>query len=104
MDTVACYGSESRLIDCSHHTDTSEDSHSDDIWIECSNSKTIPTKSTTITDAAAVHDDGSVNLAAAVYTPLVLGLVMVMIAIAAFVTVGVMLYKKRRQKEGDSQG
>ena len=35
MDNVACYGSETKLIECSYHTDTSEDDHSEDIWIDC---------------------------------------------------------------------
>ena len=35
MDNVACYGSEDKLIDCSYHTDTTEDDHSNDIWINC---------------------------------------------------------------------
>ena len=35
MDNVACYGSESQLLDCTHHTDTSEDVHSEDIWVNC---------------------------------------------------------------------
>ena len=35
MDNVACYGTESKLIDCTYHTDTSEDKHSEDIWINC---------------------------------------------------------------------
>ena len=43
MDNVACYGTESKLIDCTYHTDTSEDEHSDDIWINCG----IPTSTST---------------------------------------------------------
>ena len=35
MDNVACYGSEDKLIDCTYHTDTSEDEHVNDIWINC---------------------------------------------------------------------
>ena len=35
MDNVACYGSEDKLIDCTYHTDTTEDNHINDIWIEC---------------------------------------------------------------------
>ena len=35
MDTVACYGSETKLIECSYHTDTSEDAHSEDVWVKC---------------------------------------------------------------------
>ena len=35
MDNVACYGSEAKLIECNYHTDTSEDDHSEDIWVNC---------------------------------------------------------------------
>ena len=45
MDTVACYGSENKLTDCTYHTDTSEDMHNKDIWINCN--KTIPTQQPT---------------------------------------------------------
>ena len=38
IDNVACYGSEDKLIDCTYHTDTSEDTHAGDIWIDCSSS------------------------------------------------------------------
>ena len=36
MDNVACYGSEDKLIECSYNSDTTEDTHDDDIWIDCS--------------------------------------------------------------------
>ena len=35
MDNVGCYGTEERLIDCGYHTDTSGDTHSGDVWIDC---------------------------------------------------------------------
>ena len=35
MDNVGCFGTEAKLIDCAYHTDTSEDRHSDDIWMDC---------------------------------------------------------------------
>lgn len=35
MDNVACLGSEDKLIDCTYHTDTSEDDHSADIQVHC---------------------------------------------------------------------
>ena len=35
MDNVACYGPETKLIECDYHIDTSEDDHSEDIWINC---------------------------------------------------------------------
>ena len=34
MDNVACYGSEERLLDCAHDTDTVGDVHND-IWVKC---------------------------------------------------------------------
>ena len=45
MDNVACYGTESKLIDCTYHTDTSEDKHSEDIWINCGTPAPIATSS-----------------------------------------------------------
>ena len=42
MDDVGCYGAEDRLIDCAYHTDTSEDSHSGDVWIECDSASSDP--------------------------------------------------------------
>ena len=41
MDNVACYGSEDKLTDCTYHTDTSEDVHKDDIWINCNKRKPV---------------------------------------------------------------
>ena len=38
MDNIGCQGTENKLIECGYHTDTSEDSHSGDIWIDCSDS------------------------------------------------------------------
>ena len=35
MDTVACSGSESKLISCTYHRGTSEDEHSEDIRVHC---------------------------------------------------------------------
>ena len=35
LDGVTCTGSESRLLDCSYGTDTSEDSHSEDVGVRC---------------------------------------------------------------------
>ena len=40
MDNIGCQGTENKLIECGYHTDTSEDSHSGDIWIDCSDSST----------------------------------------------------------------
>ena len=35
MDNVACFGSEDKLIECTYHTDTSEDDHSADVRVHC---------------------------------------------------------------------
>ena len=35
MDNVGCYGGETRLIDCSHSRDTSEDKHDRDVAVRC---------------------------------------------------------------------
>ena len=35
MDNIACYGSEDKLTDCNYRTDTMEDDHINDIWINC---------------------------------------------------------------------
>ena len=35
VDIVACYGPESKLTECSYHTDTSEDDHDKDVWVKC---------------------------------------------------------------------
>ena len=42
MDNVGCHGTEDRLIDCAYHTDTSEDSHSGDVWIKCDTASSDP--------------------------------------------------------------
>ena len=52
MDNVACQGSEAKLIDCTYHTDTSEDKHSDDIWVKCSIQSASSSQDNAISDAA----------------------------------------------------
>ena len=53
MDTVACYGIEDKLIDCTYHTDTNEDKHVNDIWINCAATKHIIDSPTVTSKAAA---------------------------------------------------
>ena len=57
MDNVACYGSEDRLTDCTYHTDTSEDTHDNDIWIICGTQRTdssgLPNNKTTESTASS---------------------------------------------------
>ena len=35
IDNVVCNGSETKLIECSYHTHTNEDKHSEDVWVKC---------------------------------------------------------------------
>lgn len=35
LDNIGCSGSETHLLDCPHQTDTSEDSHSEDVGVAC---------------------------------------------------------------------
>ena len=43
MDNVACYGSEERLLDCAHDTDTIGDVHNNDIWVKCISASDVST-------------------------------------------------------------
>ena len=54
MDNVACFGSEAKLINCSYHSDTSEDDHSADVLVHCAleNETTTPDSETTTVDTA----------------------------------------------------
>ena len=46
MGYVGCYGSEDKIIDCSYHTGTTEDDHSNDVWINCDTSEQDTTDTT----------------------------------------------------------
>ena len=35
MENLACFGTEEKLIDCAHDTDTIEDVHDNDVWVKC---------------------------------------------------------------------
>ena len=61
MDNVACYGTESKLIDCTYHTDTSEDEHSEDIWINCG----TPTSTTPVNDTPTTNPTRDITAATA---------------------------------------
>ena len=56
MDTVACSGSESKLISCTYHQDTSEDEHSEDIRVHCAQ------KTPDITNTSQGSSSGNVAL------------------------------------------
>ena len=60
MDDVACYGSEDKLTDCTYHTDTSEDVHDEDIWINC-NPTQQPTSLTTNDQSNPTQQPSSVT-------------------------------------------
>lgn len=45
LNNVACFGSETKLTECSYHTDTNADKHSEDIWVNCNIEKETSDKS-----------------------------------------------------------
>ena len=61
MDNVGCYGTENRLIDCAYNTDTREDTHTGDVWIDCSGYKSTsePDGGKGISDGTGNGSDGS---------------------------------------------
>ena len=93
MDNVACHGTEERLTDCSYHTDTSEDRHWADIWIECNaDSKVDETKSDGNTPAPLERESGKSQGGLGV------GIVALLISILlVVVVVGYILYTKQRR-------
>ena len=70
MDNIGCQGTENKLIECGYHTDTSEDSHSGDIWIDCSDSSTATNdeSKSSSNDDAALEARTNAALALAVVT------------------------------------
>ena len=87
MDNVACYGNEDKLIDCTYHTDTSEDDHSDDIWVKCSIEPAIASSRTTATS------DKATTMAMAMFG-LTIGILLIIIAFL----IGCVLYYHRKMK------
>ena len=84
MDNVACYGSEDKLINCTYHTDTTEDDHSNDIWINCD----------TIEQSTTEQSSDQSTAKAALSISLVL-LVFFIIVIVILITIAVLLYKHK---------
>ena len=85
MDNVACRGTEERLTDCSYNTDTSEDTLSQDIWIDCSSVSSVDT-----------NREGSMR-AGTVTTELAVALVALTVSLLMSVSlVGYMLCTKRK--------
>ena len=66
MDNVACLGSEDKLIDCTYHTDTSEDDHSADVRVHCKPSTNPMQGSTSTISVVALTLALIVSLIAAV--------------------------------------
>ena len=84
MDNVACYGSENKLIDCTYHTDTGEDSHSEDIWVDCSSSQSEADSNTND------KEDRSID------SSLVVALIALIIAVLViFILIGYMVFNKQ---------
>ena len=84
IDNVACYGSEDKLIDCAYHTDTSEDTHAGDIWIDCSSSTVTSTATSASRSSDHTHaDNGKIDTAVIVAViAAVIGLLALVIIIA----------------------
>ena len=85
MDNVACFGSEDKLIDCSYHTDTTEDDHSNDIWINCDTTEQSTTEQST--------DQSQLTAIAGLGLSLIL-LVINIVVIVFLVIITLVLYRK----------
>ena len=72
MDNIGCQGTENKLIECGYHTDTSEDGHSGDIWIDCSDSSitTNDESKSSKSDVAALEARTNTALTLAVVIPI----------------------------------
>jgi uncharacterized protein YxeA len=79
VNNVACYGSEDKLIDCNYHTDTTEDDHSNDIWINCDTTEQSSDQST----------------AKAALSISVVLLVIFIVVIVILIIIAVLLYKRK---------
>ena len=82
MDNVACLGSENKLIDCTYHTDTSEDDHSADVRLHCKPSTNPMQGSTSTTSVVA----------------LTLVLIVILIAVVVGSIFIVISYRKKRER------
>ena len=91
MDNIGCHGTEARLTDCAYHRDTSEDSHSGDVWIDCSSSaNSIESNNNTATDSG----DNVTGLIVALVA--FVGLVLLSIAFVGYILWSKRLHKKMR--------
>ena len=96
MDNVACYGSEDKLINCSYHTDTTEDNHINDIWIECN-----MTDTSTVITLPNVSDKSNNGSSIA---PLALSLIALGISILVMVfMIDYIVYRHKRNSRTDGR-
>ena len=93
MDNVACYGSEDKLIDCSYHTDTTEDDHSNDIWINCDTTEQSATEQSTTEQST---DQSQLTAIAGLGLSLIL-LVIIIVVIVFLVIIALVLYKHKKR-------
>ena len=106
MDNVACYGSENKLIDCSYNTDTTEDEHLNDIWINCNvaSDKEQVTQATSDTtevvspSANTLTNESSTTTSTVSLVVALIGLGISMVVIAFLI--GYILYKRKRKTNG----
>ena len=92
LDNVGCHGTEDKLIDCTYHTDTSEDSHSDDIWIDCSNT------SVTNNFEAETNSNDEMALGNVSDTGLIVAIVALILSISVIIAlVGYTVYTRQRK-------
>jgi hypothetical protein len=102
VNNVACYGSEDKLIDCNYHTDTTEDDHSNDIWINCnvtgaSKTATHATSDTTefISPSADTLTDESTSCSVTPMITLVVALIGLNLSILVIIfQIGYIVYRR----------
>ena len=88
MDNVACYGSEDKLIDCSYYTDTTEDDHSNNIWINCDTTELSATEQST--------DQSQLIAIAGLGLSLILLVISIVVIVFLFIIV-LVLYKHKKR-------
>ena len=98
IDNVACYGAEAKLIDCSYHTDTSEDDHSEDIWVRCVKID-HPDSSTTSSTDNFLNEVTTTTLSAVAVTMTLVLCVVVVIVVVTYVVFRHIRKKKRSSNE-----
>ncbi|CAI8015582.1 Neurotrypsin [Geodia barretti] len=94
MDNIGCHGTEARLTDCAYHRDTSEDSHSGDVWIDCSSSSNSANNIESDNSTATDSGDNVTGLIVALVA--LVGLVLLSIAFVGYILWSKRLHKKMR--------